>query len=195
MRHTDVIIRETYDKNHKTFSNKDRANARAARDTYMYEINGAGLRYEFDYYPNNIIRLGDQPRRHLGEIKRLKARVKRFGEFIKLIEKLGDRPAVQLNPLWWSADDAVETITRTLEAQAVPTYRAFHAALVAYFRELGKRNPDWSKVADLARQVAYTVNPDEWRENGVSAPERGVTDFGTRWLLETILAEPKRSTD
>lgn len=88
-------------------------------------------------------------------------------------------------------DDAAETITRVLDPQAVPMYRAFHAALVAYLDQLGRKTPDWSRIADLARQVTYTVNPDEWRKIGVPAPQRGVTDFGTRWYLEAILAEPK----
>jgi len=42
---------------------------------------------------------------------------------------------------------------------------------------------------NLARQVAYTVKADEWRKTGVSTPERGVTNFGTRWFLEAILAK------
>ena len=56
---------------------------------------------------------------------------------------------------------------------------------------LGKKSPDWSKVAELARRVAYTVNPEEWQKAGAPASGRGVTGFGTRWFLEAIMAEPK----
>jgi hypothetical protein len=195
MRPTDVIIRETHEQNHGTFNMKDRANARVALGIYMFEINRSGLRCEFDYCPDGVDELLELPHRHRGEVDRLKARVKRFEEFIKLIEKLGDRSAVQLNPMWDSEDDAAETITRTLDPQAILTYRAFHTALVTYVGELAKKNPDWSKAADLARQVAYTVNGDEWRKTGVATPGRGVADFGTQWFLEAILAETKESTD
>jgi hypothetical protein len=189
MRPIDEIIRETYEQNRRTFSDEDRINARIALNTFMCEINGAGLRWMFDYGPRNIDRLLARSQRHCSEIDCLETRAKEFEVFIELIEKLGERAAVQLNPMWYSADDAPETITRTLDPLAVPTYRAFHAALVVYLDELGKENPNWSKVADLARQVAYTVKADEWRKAGATTSERGVANFGTRWFLEAILAK------
>jgi hypothetical protein len=193
MRPTDVIIRETYEQNRRAFSHKDRAHARTAFGIYRFEIHGAGLRWEFDYPPRKMGELMDRPQRHLTELESLKARARQFGEFIRLLEKFRDRPAVQLNPEWYT-EGATETITRTLDPEAAPAYRAFHAALVAYLDELGKKKPDWSKVADLIRQVAYTVAPDEWREAGATASGRSLTDFNADLYLEAILDKPREST-
>ncbi len=192
MRPTDAIIRDTYQQNQKTFSSMDRSMARTAWDIYMFEINGSGLRWEFDYYPDNMHELPQRSRRHLEEIDRLKAQVERFAMFIEILQRFVELPAVQLNPQRRYTNDAPETIARTLDPQAVPAYRGFHSALVRYLDELGKKSPDWSVVNERALEVAYSVNPKEWRKTGVSAPEHGVLEFDTRWYLEAVLPEPKK---
>ena len=154
-RPNNMIIRETYEQNRQVFNDGDRVAARTAWGIYMADINGSGLACEFNHLPTTISSLRSRCERHRRELDQLKFRAKRFEELIALLEKLGDRAAAQLNPLRWEKDDVSETVTRTLDPRAILMYRAFHAALVSYFDELGKDTPDWPKAAELARQVAY----------------------------------------
>jgi hypothetical protein len=195
MRRPDVIVRETYEQNQQTFSNTDRFNAQRALNVYMPEINSGLLRDLFDCMPGDINSLLRRPREHRVIIDRLKSRSARFKDFIDLTETLGDRRAVTLNPLWWSADDAPETIERALDPQAIIAYRAFHAALVVYLDALSAENPNWHNLGELICQVAYTVNPNKWGKADAPAQCHGIAGFNTRWFLEAIVMRPQESVD
>lgn len=190
MRNLGAVLDEVYQQNLRTFSDADREAARKAWDTYMFAINGAGLRWEFDYFPSNISKLLERVHHHHRKINYLRAQAQNFEEFIQCLERLGNRSALQLHPQWWQEEDAPDTLARTLDPQTIPTYRTFLAAVNTYLAELGQSNPDWAKVDELARRVAYTINPDDWRQTGVPVTGPGVLRFGTRWYLEAVLAKP-----
>lgn len=185
-------------KSTSSFADADKVIARRAWDCYMFEINEAGLRWEFDRRPDQIDEfLGRDyysPAAHYREIDRFVDRVRRLGGFVTDLETFVNRPITRPHPLAWGRPEynVPEYLTRTVTQEEVNAYGRLHSSLVDYTGALISHGPNSPEVAETAVSVAQNIQPNKWREAGAPIPE-GTTShssYGTRCYLEDVMLSP-----
>lgn len=184
------------------FTGEDKQVANRAWDNYMYEMNGAGLRWEFDRRPDQmddfLSRTGPylaSPTEHLRTIDRFVDRVRSFGGFVTDLETFVDRPVTRPHPLAWGRPEynVPENLTRIVTPDEVDTYARLYSSLVDYTGALINHGPNSPEVAETATTVAQNVRPEAWREAGVPVPEDATSysSYATRWYLEDVMSAPQ----
>ena len=179
------------------FTDGDHNVAYRAWNVYMYEINGTGLRYDFDRTPGNIDDFLERdgmfsPRGHLKEIDLFVDRLRRFGGFLTDLATFKDRPITGPHPMAWDREKFSPTITRNISGKELITYSRLHSAAVDYAGALLQHGPDSSEVREAAVAAAQIVNPEAWEAAGNPGPD-DITPYaklGTRWYLEDVINAP-----
>jgi hypothetical protein len=174
--------------NDRAFTNADRLNANEAHAIYMYEINGIGLRWEFDGRPDRMQYVLGRASDFLAQITYFQERLVRFARFIEILESFKDRPISHAHPLGWDPTYP-KTITRVITERAIGAYKEMLIAFTTYKDCLLQYGPASSEVAEAAHTAAYTVNPETWRLLGAPVPENAnsYASLSTRWYLEAIM--------
>ncbi len=175
------------------FSVADVGRAQRALNAYMYEINGAGLRWEFDGWPSNMEFVLDRAADHHRETGRFRRRVQAFGALVAGLETFRNRPVTHPHPMAWDKRYP-KTATRNIGDSEINTYRRMHEALVRYDEALRQHGPNSAEARQAAHAVTYTVQPEVWRETGAAVPEDVVpyTTLATRWYLEAVISASAR---
>jgi hypothetical protein len=178
------------------FTADDRQVARRAWDSYMYEINGTGFRWEFDRRPGQMDEFLSRdyfsPAAHFNEMDRFVDRVRSFGGFVTDLETFVGRPVTRPHPLAWGKPEykVPDMLTRDVTQDQVDTYNRLYSSLVDYTGALVNHGPNSTEVAEAATAVAQNVRPDAWREAGAPIPEgtTSYSDYDTRWYLEDVMS-------
>lgn len=159
-------------------SEEDGWNAFWAWRTYMFQINGTGLRYEFDGRPD---REHDRPCLLKDDLNTLDRWVEEFGEFVKTLEEFEGRP---IPAKAWDGRD----ITREVE-DGLYTYQCMYKAFKSYAKIAREKGQNSEEARQAMREAAYVVNPDDWRKVDAPVPEgvKWYPGLGARFYLEAVI--------
>lgn len=148
------------------------AQARKWLAWYMQEINGSGLRYEFDRLPEEtssvkVESIADMATRHSRDLDSLDARIAGFhdlGEFLEACPRFWTHP----NSYAYLGGSTI--ITREVTDDAFTYLLQMHEGLAFYAKLLRKYAGTIDVIEDAALAVAGVINPVEWRKAGHRTP-------------------------
>jgi hypothetical protein len=173
------------------------AQARKWLTWYMREINGSGLRCEFERLPESassveVESIADMATRHTRDLDSLDARIAGFDdlrEFLDACPRFWPQP----NGLGYLSDKHNQFLKREVTDEALTYLLQMHEGLAFYAKLLRKYAGTIDVIEDAALAVAGVINPVAWRNAGRRTPHISYgADAGIRYYLEAIIATEGR---
>lgn len=164
-------------------------------DWYLDEINGSGLRCEFDrlpYHMDDVESIKKMVADHSQDLDALDKRIAGFDglrEFLLACPPFWTCP----NPRNYLDNNERPFLTREVTLTAIGYLRHMHRAL-EFYAKLLRKYAGTSDVIDKAiQEVALIINPDEWKRAGYHTLNLPTgAHYPIRHYLESVIATEGR---
>lgn len=169
------------------FNDEDKKLAGQAHAVFMRQINGSGLRYDFDLKPGQVEAFctGNSlrsARYHRDNYPQFTEWIREFGGFVVDLAHFKDRPVIH-------SPSKGREVTLTIDDQHIRTYGSFFNALEEYAVLLNEHGPSHAHLSPAVAAVASIVHRSKWRQAGHPVL-KDITDMEhlpTRNYLEAVM--------